>query len=109
MIKKRKSSLNDLHRYFESCFVLGKRDPILENHETRILALLLWAIAGKSICIRGESGSAKTKILNAVTALIYGDEGLAGRNPNVLWMNSSSAKGHLTEDSSRIIAQANRS
>ena len=108
MIQKRKSSLNDLHRYFESCFVLGKRDPILENHETRILALLLWAIAGKSVCIRGESGSAKTKILNAVTALIYGDEGLAGRNPSVLWLNSSSAKGHLTEDSAHIITQSKR-
>ena len=88
MISKRKSTLNDLHRYFEGCFVLGKRDPILENHETRILSLLLWGIACKSICIRGESGSAKTKILNAVTSLVYGDEGLEGRNPNVLWLNS---------------------
>ena len=94
----RKTTLADLDRYFEGCHVLGKRDPILENHETRMLTTLLWGIMGKSVCIRGESGSAKTKILNAVTALIYGDTGLTGTNPDVLWLNSSSAKGPLTPD-----------
>ena len=104
----RKTTLSDLDRYFEGCHVLGKRDPILENHETRLLTTLLWGIMGKSVCIRGESGSAKTKILNAVTALIYGDTGLNGTNPDVLWLNSSSAKGPLTPDNAERMSKSFR-
>ena len=74
----RATSLADLNRYFEGCVVLGKRDPIIDNYETRLLTVLLWGLMGKSVCLRGESGSAKTKILNAVTSLIYGDAGLDG-------------------------------
>ena len=104
----RKTTLADLDRYFEGCHVLGKRDPILENHETRMLTTLLWGIMGKSVCIRGESGRAKTKILNAVTALIYGDTGLTGTNPDVLWLNSSSAKGPLTPDNAERMSKSFR-
>lgn len=101
-------TLADLDRYFEGCNVLGKRDPIIENHETRVLTVLLWGLMGKSVCLRGESGSAKTKILNAVASLIYGDTGLNGTNPDLLWLNSSSAKGQLTPENASWMAKSYR-
>ena len=101
-------TLHDLHRYFEGCWVLGKRDPIIQNAETRMLTALLWGISGKSVCIRGESGSAKTKILNAVSSLFFSDTGLQGRSPELLLLNSSSAKGALTPDSAAMISQSKR-
>ena len=101
-------TLYDLHRYFEGCWVLGKRDPIIQNFETRLLTTLLWGVSGKSVCIRGESGSAKTKILNAVSTLFFSDTGMAGRNPELLMLNSSSAKGALTPDSAAMISNSQR-
>ena len=101
-------TLYDLHRYFEGCWVLGKRDPIIQNFETRLLTALLWGVSGKSVCIRGESGSAKTKILNAVSTLFFSDTGMAGRNPELLMLNSSSAKGALTPDSAAMISNSQR-
>jgi|TARA_R100000049_G_C1949942_1_gene97033 predicted transcriptional regulator len=102
------TTLYDLNRYFDNCVVLGKRDPIIDNHESRMLTVLLWGINGNSVCLRGESGSAKTKILNASTALMFGSNGLSGQNHEVLLMNSSSAKGQLTDDSAMRIAHAQR-
>ena len=104
----RNANLSDLNRYFDDCIVLGKRDPVIHNVETRMLTVLLWGINGNSICIRGESGSAKTKILNAATALLFGDAGLGGHNHELLLLNSSSAKGQLTDDSAQRIANAKR-
>jgi len=101
-------NLHELHKYYESCWVLGKRDAIIENAETRILSALLWGISGVSVCIRGESGSAKTKILNATSALFFGDEGLNGRSNEMLLLNSSSAKGQLTPDNAAYISQTKR-
>ena len=88
--------------------MLGKRDPIIDNYETRLLTVLLWGLMGKSVCLRGESGSAKTKILNAVTSLIYGDAGLDGSSSDVLWLNSSSAKGQLTPENAAWMANTYR-
>ena len=102
----RNATLSDLNRYFDDCIVLGKRDPIINNNESRMLTVLLWGINGNSVCIRGESGSAKTKILNASTALLFGDGGLMGHNHEVLLLNSSSAKGQLTDDSAQRISRA---
>jgi|TARA_Y100000310_G_scaffold270451_1_gene284282 hypothetical protein len=102
------TNLHELHKYFESCWVLGKRDSIIENNETRILSALLWGISGVSVCIRGESGSAKTKILNATSTLFFGDAGLNGRSPDMLLLNSSSAKGQLTPDNAAYIGQTSR-
>ena len=104
----RNATLSDLNKYFDDCVVLGKRDPIINNNETRILTVLLWGINGNSICIRGESGSAKTKILNAAAALLFGDAGLSGHNHELLLLNSSSAKGQLTDDSAQRISNAQR-
>ena len=101
-------TLHDLHKYYESCWILGKRDGVIENHETRILSALLWGIVGNSVCIRGESGSAKTKILNATAALFFGDDGLKGRHSDLLHLNSSSAKGHLTPDNAQVIHVSKR-
>ena len=104
----RNATLSDLNRYFDDCVVLGKRDPIINNNETRMLTVLLWGINGNSICIRGESGSAKTKILNAASTLLFGDAGLSGHNHELLLLNSSSAKGQLTDDSAQRISNAKR-
>ena len=95
----KKVSLYDLNRFFDDCVVLGKRDPIIDNHETRMLTVLLWGINGNSVCVRGESGSAKTKILNAATTLMFGSSGLSGQNHEVLLMNSSHESARSSDKS----------
>lgn len=99
-------NLHDINRYFEGCHVLGHLDPILGNEETRVLTVLLWGVAGVPVLIRGESGSGKTKIGNAVVHLLFGDSGLRAGNPDVFLINEASDKAYLDHDSEEYVKRA---
>jgi hypothetical protein len=101
-------NLYDINRYFDGCHVLGKLDPILGNDETRILTVLLWGVSGIPILVRGESGSGKTKIGNAVIHLFFGDVGLRAGNPDVFLINESSDKAYLDHESEEFVKRAKR-
>jgi len=101
-------NLFTLHQFFESCRILGKPDPIIRNHEIRMLTALYWGIGGGSVILRGEAGSAKTRILNAAVASIYGDAGLDETDPDVITITASSSKAQLTETKERAIHNATR-
>ena len=88
--------------------MLGKLDPILGNDETRILTVLLWGVGGTPILIRGESGSGKTKIGNAVIHLLFGDVGLRAGNADVFLINESSDKAYLDHESEEFVKRAKR-
>ena len=101
-------TLHDLNQFFEGCHVLGKLDPIIGNSKVRVLSVLLWGLKGLSVVIRGESGSGKTKIGNAVCSLIYGDEGLNAANPDLYLIYEQSDKAGLDKDTEAIIRRAKR-
>lgn len=112
MIKRNRTSetkavsLYTLNRFFDCCWINDRLDPVISNHNTRMLTALIWGIAGKPVCVRGESGSAKTKLTNATVALIYGDSALAGGSRDLVLLTSGSAKAALTETGVKQFAAA---
>lgn len=99
-------TLYDLDQYFEGCWVLGKRDPVLGNRQTRMAAVLIFSIGDVSVVLRGESGSGKTKLLNAAGSLVWGDEGLKYNNPDLFIFTEGSSKSQLTEEVEARVAAA---
>jgi len=99
-------NLNHLHRYYEGCWVKEKLDPVLGNEEARLAVPLSWLLCGNGTIVRGESGSAKTKIMNAVVALVFGDDGLDNEDPMLFVVGSGSAKAPFTPQKAREIARA---
>jgi hypothetical protein len=90
--------LRDLNEYFDNAIVLGKLDPVIGNCETRCTALLTFALARKSVIIRGEAGTGKTKIMNAMVSLIWGDQTYYGQEKDVFVINETAERGLLTYD-----------
>lgn len=99
-------NLNHLHRYYEGCWVKEKLDPVLGNEEARLAVPLNWLLCTNGTIVRGESGSAKTKIMNAVVALVFGDDGLDNEDPMLFVVGSGSAKAQFTPQKAREIARA---
>lgn len=99
-------TLYHLHRYFDGCWVKGKLDPVLGNEESRIAILLNWAVCQNGTIVRGESGSAKTKIMNAIVALLFGSEALDNKAADVFVVGSGSDKAQLNPVTAREIDRA---
>ena len=99
-------TIYDLHRWFDSARVLGKLDPIIGNESIRMLPTLLWAIQGKSVILRGEAGSGKTKIAHATICLVYGDAGLKGSNPSLYMFDSASREALKQKSEVEILREA---
>ena len=91
-------TLFDLNMYFEAPSVRGQLRPISGNEDSRLAPVLLWGIGDDSVLVRGESGSAKSEIIKATIALIFGDEGLEGLNPDVYLFDASSEQGQQNQD-----------
>ena len=101
-------NLHHLHRYFAGPWVKGKLTPVLGNEEMRIGATLNWLLCGNGTLIRGESGSDKTGIMNAIVALVYGDEGIDNTHEQLLVLGSSSDKALFTDAGVVRVDQAQR-
>ena len=88
-------TLFDVNQYFESCKLFGKPSPIVGNYEVRISTVLLWYVMRLSVLIRGEAGSAKSRISQNVVRLCFGQDGLEGDHPRLFLIDSGSDKANL--------------
>jgi ABC-type dipeptide/oligopeptide/nickel transport system ATPase component len=68
----------------------------------------MWGVMGTPVLVRGESGSGKTIASNAVVKLLYGDEGLHAKNPDLFLINETSNKAFLDHDAEEEIKRAKR-
>jgi len=96
----------DLDLFFENAYFMGKLDPVIGNHETRCTTALAWIVSENSVIVRGESGTGKTKIMNACMDLMWGDEAHLGEVLEVYPIYQSAEKGLLTWDEAERIRQA---
>jgi hypothetical protein len=89
-------TLHTLNQYFEGPKIYNRiKDkyevrPIIGNESQRVLATLSWYIQKLSIILEGESGSAKSEMMNAIIVLIFGDDGLDGNNNKLFFIDSGS-------------------
>jgi hypothetical protein len=91
-------SLFDANRYFASAKVQGRRQPVIGNDDARMTALMMFAVAGRSVMVRGEAGSGKSQILNAVVSLMWGDTAFADGVDELMFIGAASDKAYLTPD-----------
>lgn len=101
-------TLHHLHRYFEGCTVKDRLSPIKANEETRIGTTLNWLLCGNGTLLRGESGSAKTKIMEAVVHLAYGDDGINAQHPQLLVIGHGSNLELFTQAGEESTGEAHR-
>lgn len=101
-------TLNHLHRYFEAPVVDGKLRPIKGNENTRIVATLQFVICGDGTLIGGQSGSAKSEIMKAMIALVWGDDGMDGGNPDLTVVKPGSKKAVYSKTFSQKILACSR-
>lgn len=99
-IKDMAAGLNlfDLNRYFNNAIVQGERKPIIGNDEARLTAVLSFCVADNSVVVRGEAGSGKSQILNAIISLMWGDEAYSDEEPSMMFIGAASDKGYLTTE-----------
>jgi len=100
--------LSHVNEYFENCVVLGKLDPVVGNYETRVTTLLAYGLGGISVLIRGEAGTGKSLIMNATSALYWGDGVFTNEVDDVYTIDESSEKGLLTEEEAVKVEEAKR-
>lgn len=96
----------DLNEYFENAHYYGRLDPVVGNYETRVTAMLAWLISETSVILRGESGTGKTKIMNAIVGLMWGDEAHSGNVEEVYPIYETSDKGLMTYSEAKRIERA---
>lgn len=101
-------TLNHLHRYFESPVVDGELRPIKGNENTRIVATLQFVICGDGTLLGGQSGSAKSEIMKAMIVLVWGDEGMDGKNPDLGVVKPGSKKAIYSRKFSEMIQRCSR-
>jgi hypothetical protein len=83
--------LCDINRYFDEV-------PVIGNEALRVAATLLFPLRKTSVIVRGESGSGKTTVLKAIIRLILGEDALADKVPDLLYIGGTSDKGLLSDD-----------
>lgn len=96
----------DLDLFFENAHFMGDLDPVVGNHETRCTTALAWLLSEKSVIIRGESGTGKTRIMNGCVDLMWGDEAHDGSIDEVYPICEATEKGLQTWDEGERILRA---
>jgi hypothetical protein len=101
-------SLADLSEYFDCCHIKGQPDPVIGNESIRLAAILAWS-RGIPVFLRGSSGTAKTRIAQAIVSLIYGDQALEETANGCFTVSGeTSQKGHLNTDIESDIVRSQR-
>jgi len=90
--------LLDVNRSFDEQVINGNMDPVIGNEDIRTLAVILYGLRHKSICITGVAGSAKTTTTRGIINLLFGDQGLNDESAELLVYSGGSDKAFLNED-----------
>lgn len=93
--KKYKPTLARVDEYFENVEIIDRFKPVIGEHEIRLTAFISFLFGGNSVMVTGGAGSGKTRITDAITALVFGDEVFADNNPNCFIISTSSAKASI--------------
>jgi len=88
--------INDMNEYFENAVVFNKLQPVVGNYETRCTTFLSFVLGKRSVAIRGESGTGKTQIMNAIVSLMWGDKAYSDGNIDLFTVCEAAGKGLLT-------------
>jgi len=86
----------DMNEYFENAVVFGKLQPVVGNYETRCTTFLSFVLGDQSVALRGESGTGKTQIMNAIVSLMWGDNAYSDGNVELFTVCEASGKGLVT-------------
>lgn len=97
-------TLFDLNQYFEGPIVKGELRPIVGNESIRMIATLSWIVMKMFVLLEGESGSAKSEIMNSIIALMFGDDGLDGESDQLYLLDQASDKSQTRKE--RVISRA---
>lgn len=99
-------TLYDLTRYFENVIIRGENRSIVENKKVRLNALLLWFIGNRSVLLIGESGTAKTRIAEAIVNLCFGEEAVDTTNNGLYVLTSSSDKAEINAYTIKLLTES---
>ena len=88
-------TIHDMSRWFDAPLVLGETRPIIGNYGVRLIPTLAWGIKKRFMLMEGDPGSGKSEINNATIALLFGDDGLQGDNPELYTLVTASDKSQV--------------
>jgi hypothetical protein len=99
--------LVDITNYYSELKIRGKPKAIIGNEKARLFQSLIYPLRKQSIIIGGEAGSAKSCLLKGMAIMVWGDDVLEDKVPEVIVISAMSGKGLLTQEmEERINADA---
>jgi len=92
-----KPNLYDIHRAFENFTYRGRFTPIVGNYRARMTMALIYPAKGVSVLVKGTSGSGKSTMIRCVGDMVWGNDVLKNKIPEVFYIADSSDKGYITD------------